>query len=63
MALDVATIRKEFPILDREIDGAPIVYLDSGNTSQKPRQVIDAMIELPRAVVRADQPQLVPPRR
>ena len=43
MTLDVATIRKEFPILDREIDGAPIVYLDSGNTSQKPRQVIDAM--------------------
>ncbi len=49
MTLDVATIRKEFPILDREIDGAPIVYLDSGNTSQKPRQVIDAMTTLPRA--------------
>ncbi|MEM8618770.1 MAG: SufS family cysteine desulfurase [Actinomycetota bacterium] len=43
MTIDVATIRKEFPILDREIDGAPIVYLDSGNTSQKPRAVIDAM--------------------
>ncbi|NQY56929.1 MAG: SufS family cysteine desulfurase [Ilumatobacteraceae bacterium] len=41
--MDVATIRKEFPILDREIDGAPLVYLDSGNTSQKPRAVIDAM--------------------
>ncbi|MGI9646212.1 MAG: SufS family cysteine desulfurase [Ilumatobacteraceae bacterium] len=40
---DVPTIRKEFPILAREIDGAPIVYLDSGNTSQKPRRVIDAM--------------------
>ncbi len=43
MPLDVATIRKEFPILAREIDGAPIVYLDSGNTSQKPQRVIDAM--------------------
>ena len=43
MSIDVATIRKEFPILDREIDGAPLVYLDSGNTSQKPRAVIDAM--------------------
>ncbi len=43
MALDVATVRKEFPLLAREIDGAPIVYLDSGNTSQKPRVVIDAM--------------------
>ncbi len=43
MALDVQAVRKEFPILSREIDGAPLVYLDSGNTSQKPRVVIDAM--------------------
>ncbi len=43
MALDVAAIRKEFPILGRELDGGPLVYLDSGNTSQKPRRVIDAM--------------------
>jgi cysteine desulfurase / selenocysteine lyase len=41
--LDVATIRREFPILSREIDGLPLVYLDSANTSQKPRAVIDAM--------------------
>jgi cysteine desulfurase/selenocysteine lyase len=45
VAFDVQTIRKEFPILAREIDGAPIVYLDSGNTSQKPRRVIDAMVD------------------
>jgi cysteine desulfurase / selenocysteine lyase len=45
MAFDLETIRKEFPILSRQIDGSPIVYLDSGNTSQKPRQVIDAMSE------------------
>ena len=43
MALDVQAVRKEFPILAREIDGSPLVYLDSGNTSQKPRRVIDAM--------------------
>ncbi len=43
MTLDVHAVRKEFPILAREIDGSPIVYLDSGNTSQKPRRVIDAM--------------------
>ena len=43
-ALDVATIRKEFPILSREIDGQPLVYLDSANTSQKPRAVSDAMV-------------------
>lgn len=42
--LDVAAIRKEFPILSREIDGMPLVYLDSANTSQKPRAVIDAMV-------------------
>ena len=42
-ALDALAIRKHFPIFDREIDGQPIVYLDSANTSQKPREVIDAM--------------------
>ncbi len=45
MAFDLHTVRKEFPILAREIDGKPLVYLDSGNTSQKPRQVIHAMSE------------------
>ncbi|WP_432360284.1 cysteine desulfurase [Sporosarcina sp. UB5] len=36
-------IRKHFPILDQEINGHPLVYLDSAATSQKPRQVIEAM--------------------
>jgi cysteine desulfurase/selenocysteine lyase len=45
MSLDVAAIRAQFPILGREIDGLPLVYLDSANTSQKPRQVIDAMVK------------------
>lgn len=41
--LDVAAIRKDFPILARTVrDGRPLVYLDSGATSQKPRQVLDA---------------------
>jgi cysteine desulfurase/selenocysteine lyase len=43
MGFDLETIRKEFPILSRQIDGSPIIYLDSGNTSQKPRAVIDSM--------------------
>jgi cysteine desulfurase / selenocysteine lyase len=43
-ALDVARIRKDFPILDRTVRGGrPLIYLDSANTSQKPRQVIDAV--------------------
>ena len=39
-ALDV---RADFPILSREFDGHPLVYLDSSNTSQKPSVVIDAI--------------------
>ena len=43
MTFDPAVIKKDFPLLEREINGKPLVYLDSANTSQKPRQVIDAM--------------------
>jgi cysteine desulfurase/selenocysteine lyase len=44
MSLDVARIRKDFPILDRTVRGGrPLIYLDSANTSQKPRQVIDTL--------------------
>jgi cysteine desulfurase/selenocysteine lyase len=42
---DVETLRADFPILGRQINGHPLVYLDSANTSQKPRQVIDALRE------------------
>ena len=46
MTLDVARIRKDFPILERQVRGGqPLVYLDSANTSQKPRQVIDTLTE------------------
>ena len=42
--VDVEKVRADFPILGRVMDGGhPLVYLDSANTSQKPRQVIDAM--------------------
>jgi len=40
---DVRLIREDFPILRRQINGHPLVYLDSANTSQKPRQVLDVM--------------------
>jgi cysteine desulfurase/selenocysteine lyase len=43
VTVDWAAVRADFPILSRVIDGRPLVYLDSGNTSQKPRQVIEAM--------------------
>jgi cysteine desulfurase / selenocysteine lyase len=41
--LDVARIRSDFPILSRTVNGKTVVYLDNAATSQKPRQVIDAM--------------------
>ncbi|MEU8969917.1 cysteine desulfurase [Streptomyces monashensis] len=43
MAFDVDALRKDFPILERTLDGGvPLVYLDSGATTQKPLQVLDA---------------------
>ncbi len=40
---DVHAIRKDFPILHQQVNGHPLVYLDNGATSQKPRSVIDAV--------------------
>jgi cysteine desulfurase/selenocysteine lyase len=40
---DVEAIRRDFPILSREVYGKPLVYLDNGASAQKPRQVIDAV--------------------
>jgi cysteine desulfurase/selenocysteine lyase len=44
--LDVEAIRRDFPILSREVYGKPLVYLDNAASGQKPRQVIDAMTRL-----------------
>mgnify|MGYP000105311639 FL=1 len=41
--LDVKKIRADFPILTREVNGKPLVYLDNGASAQKPRVVIDAV--------------------
>jgi len=43
--LDVASIKADFPILNKPINGKRLVYLDSASTSQKPTQVLDAMRE------------------
>jgi cysteine desulfurase / selenocysteine lyase len=44
-SLDINVIRLEFPILNREVKGRPLIYLDNAATSQKPRQVIDALTQ------------------
>jgi cysteine desulfurase/selenocysteine lyase len=43
--LDARRLRADFPIFEQKIHGKPLAYLDSANSSQKPRQVIDAMSE------------------
>lgn len=43
--LDIQKIRTDFPILQREIYGKPLVYLDNGATTQKPRCVVEAITE------------------
>src|SRR5580658_3198973 len=43
MAFDLEKVRAEFPILQRQVNGKPLVYLDSAASAQKPRAVIDAM--------------------
>lgn len=48
MSFDSAVIRRDFPLLAKQIDGKPLVYLDSANTSQKPSMVIDAMANFMR---------------
>jgi cysteine desulfurase/selenocysteine lyase len=41
-SFDVEAVRKDFPVLSREVNGRPLVYLDSASSSHKPRQVLEA---------------------
>lgn len=43
-SFNVEEIRKDFPILDRQVNGKPLVYFDNGATAQKPKVVIDAIV-------------------
>lgn len=45
MSLNVADIRQQFPILSREVNGRPLVYLDNAATTQKPQAVINALVD------------------
>lgn len=44
-SFDVDVIRKDFPILNRKVNGQPLVYLDNAATSQTPQQVIDVIVD------------------
>ena len=44
--MDIAAIRREFPILEREVNGRPLIYLDNTATSQTPREVTDAITRM-----------------
>jgi len=44
MSFDVEEIRAQFPALKQEVNGRPLVYLDSAATTQKPQAVIDAIV-------------------
>ncbi len=43
-SLDINVIRQEFPILNREVKGRPLIYLDNAATTQKPQRVLDALM-------------------
>lgn len=43
--MDVSKIREQFPILQRQVAGKPLVYLDNSATSQTPRRVVDAIVD------------------
>ena len=46
--MNIDTIRNDFPILGRKVNGKPLIYLDSGATAQKPERVIEAVNRLHR---------------
>ncbi|MZR63784.1 aminotransferase class V-fold PLP-dependent enzyme [Alcanivorax sp. DP30] len=50
MTFDVAALRAQFPILDQQVNGKPLVYLDNGATTQKPVAVLDALQNYYRSV-------------
>src|SRR5690349_4449605 len=43
-SMDWSALRKDFPILDQQVHGKPLIYFDNAATSQKPRAVIDALV-------------------
>ena len=57
--LDIAHVRADFPLLSREVNGKPLIYLDNANTPQKPKAVIEAVDRF----YRSSNANVAPPRR
>ena len=55
-------LRADFAFLEELVNGKPIAYLDSASSTQKPRQVLDAMRDVLRALVRERPPRRLPAR-
>ena len=55
---DVAAVRRDFPILSREVNGYPLVYLDNAASAQKPNAVIDAVANQSRLEVTSASPPI-----
>ena len=55
---DVEAVRRDFPILQERVHGKPLIYLDSANTSQKPRPVIDAEKEVYETLLKSPDQDL-----
>ncbi|MCU0442292.1 MAG: cysteine desulfurase [Bacteroidia bacterium] len=45
MAIDIESIRNQFPILHQDVNGMPLIYFDNAATTQKPQRVIDALVK------------------
>ena len=61
--LDARAIRADFPIFEQQIHGKPLAFLDSAASSQKPRQMIEAMTDVLLDVVRERAPRRLRARR
>src|SRR6478735_4925249 len=42
---EISAIRKQFPILDQQVNGKPLIYFDNGATTQKPSRVINSIVD------------------
>ena len=50
--MNTNNIRKDFPILEQSVHGYPLTYLDNAATTQKPKQVLNTLMEFSRKIFR-----------